>query len=149
MADDLTIRPAGIGDCAALTALMLRSSAYGGRYRRIIENYPVTAAMVKGNEVWVAERNGDLVGFYRLDLANADLDLMFVDDSVRGEGIGCAIFRHMAEFAAKSGLDHVQIVAHPPAADFYRRMGSVDIGVSKAKSDDGWDRPILRLPIAQ
>ena len=145
----LSIRRARPEDCSALTALMLRSSAYGGRYRTMIENYPVTPAMVQKNEVWAAEHDGELVAFYRLDLANADLDLMFVDDSVRGTGIGRLIFQHMRDFAASSGLSAVQIVAHPPAADFYRRMGAVDVGVWTAKSADGWDRPILKLTVGR
>ena len=63
-------------------------------------------------------------------------------------GIGRAIFDHMKCFAATNAVREVQIVAHPPAADFYRRMGAIDAGVSKAVSEDGWDRPILKLAIA-
>jgi GNAT superfamily N-acetyltransferase len=144
---NVLIRPAKVQDCEALTDLMLRSSAYDGRYRRMIENYPVTPAMIGRNEVWTAELHRRIVGFYRLDVANADLDLMFVDDSVQGRGVGAALFEHMKSVARTSGLGQVQIVAHPPAADFYRRMGAVDVGVSKAPTTEGWDRPILKLAI--
>ena len=145
--DRLHIREARAEDCEALTALMLRSRAYDGCYRRIIEKYPVTPEMTAKGEVWVFESGRSLLGFYRLDRQRADLDLMFVDDAVQGTGLGRAIFNHMKAFAAENGLREVEIVAHPPAADFYRRMGAVDIGTSKAKSPDGWDRPILRLTI--
>jgi|SRR5690348_5608382 len=145
----VSIRIAELGDCDALTALMLRSSAYEGRYRRMIENYPVTPAMVESGEVWVAEWNGAPVGFYRLDVANADLDLMFVDDAAQGHGVGRRFFEHLRGFAMTKGLTQIQIVAHPPAADFYRRMGAVDIGISSAKEAVGWDRPILRLTVTQ
>jgi GNAT superfamily N-acetyltransferase len=144
----ISVRRANSGDCAALTALMLRSSAYQGRYRKMIENYPVTPAMVAAGEVWVAQVGDELAGFYRLDLDRADLDLMFVDDKVRGTGIGRAIFDHMKSFAAASGLREVQIVAHPPSVEFYRRMGAVDVGVIRAKRSDRWDRPVLRLTIS-
>ena len=147
--EDLSIRLATAEDCEALTALMLRSKAYEGQYRRMIENYPVAPAMVAKDEVWAVEKGGELVGFYRLDLENADLDLMFVDDAAQGGGLGRAIFDHMKAFAARSGLSQVRIVAHPPAADFYRRMGAADVGVSSAKTPDGWDRPILKLAIDQ
>ena len=139
------IRMAQADDCDALTALMLRSTAYEGRYRRMIENYPVTPTMVERNEVWIAQQEGKIVAFYRLDIPNADLDLMFVDDDGQGSGIGRAIFEHMKTFAASRGLSEIQIVAHPPAADFYRRMGAIDVGVHKARDADSWDRPILRL----
>src|SRR3954471_6421565 len=148
-ADNLTIRQGDVADCDVLTALMLRSRAYTGRYRRMIEAYPVTPAMVHKNEVWVAERHRQPIGFYRLDVANADLDLMFVDDAVQGAGIGRTIFMHMQGFAAKCGLGRVRIVAHPPAVEFYRRMGAIDVGVSKAAHADGWVRPILELRIGQ
>ena len=139
------IRLARTDDCAGLTALMLRSRAYQGRYRRIIETYPVTPAMVTSKEVWVVEEAGEIVAFYRLDLRNADLDLMFVDDDAQGSGIGRTIFEHMKSFAARRGLGEIQIVAHPPAAEFYRRMGAVDVAIHKASDADGWDRPILKV----
>ena len=145
--DALGIREARTEDCEALTALMLRSRAYDGRYRRIIENYPVTREMTEKGEVWVCESGGSIVGFYRLNRQEADLDLMFIDDAAQGSGLGRAIFEHMMSFAAESGLSEVQIVAHPPAADFYRRMGAVDVGISKASAPAGWDRPILKLPL--
>ena len=144
----LTVRVAEVEECQALTALMLRSSAYGGRYRSMIENYPVTDTMIGNGEVWVAEQEGRIVAFYRLDIANADLDLMFVEDSEQGKGLGRQVFAHLKAFAASCGIEHVTIVAHPPAADFYRRLGAIDVGMSKAKSTDRWDRPILRLATA-
>ena len=143
--DGPILRRAELGDCQALTALMLRSRAYNGRYREMVENYPVTETMVGNGEVWLAEREQRIVAFYRLDIGNADLDLMFVDDSEQGKGIGRLIFAHLKSFAASCGIGHVTIVAHPPAADFYRRMGAVDVGVSRAKSANRWDRPILQL----
>ena len=143
----LAIRSAEETDCERLTELMLRSAAYRGRYHSIITDYPVTAEMVRNGEVWIAERNGVIVGFYRLDVTNADLDLMFVDDRHQGGGVGRIIFDHMKTFAASQGLNEVKIVAHPPAADFYRRVGAVDVGIMRAKSADGWDRPILKLDL--
>ena len=146
--DGPILRRAEPGDCEALTALMLRSRAYHGRYRTMIENYPVTESMVGKGEVWLAEKDGRIVAFYRLDLASSELDLMFVDDREQGRGLGRLLFAHLKAFASSCGLEQVTIVAHPPAADFYRRLGAIDIGVSRAKTADRWDRPILRLATA-
>ena len=143
--DPWVIREAVAEDCHTLTDLMLRSSAYQGRYQAIVADYPVTRAMVERGGIFVAERAGKAVGFYRLDFANADLDLMFVADEVQGMGIGQALLDHMRSFAASQGLPTVTIVAHPPAADFYRRMGAVDTGISKSKRGNGWDRAILKI----
>ncbi len=144
----LSIRLARVEDCEVLTALMLRSSAYRGRYRSMIVNYPVTEEMVRAKEVWAAERDGVIVGFYRLDVANADLDLMFVSDEAQGSGVGRKLFEHMKALAAAQGLSAVRIVAHPPAADFYRRMGALHVGVNRAANDRGWDRPLMTLPVS-
>lgn len=146
--DRLQIRRADNAECDRLTALMLRSNAYQGRYRRMIENYPVTEAMIAAGEVWAAELEGEIVGFYRLDAANADLDLMFVDDKAQGVSVGRSLIAHLRARAAELGLDDVRIVSHPPAADFYRRMGAVDVGTDHAQSPEHWDRPILKLATA-
>ncbi len=147
--DEPIFRQATAADCAALTALMLRSRAYEGRYRSMIERYPVSPEMVRRGEVWICELRAEIVGFYRLNIAEADLDLMFVDNRAQGQGIGKKLFDHMKSFAASNGLSDVGIVAHPPAANFYRRMGANDAGVSKAKSPDGWDRPMLKLAVSR
>ena len=147
--DEVQIGGARAEDCDALTAMMLRSRAYDGHYRRIVENYPVTREMIAKDEVRVCECAGSIAGFYRLNREEADLDLMFVDDSAQGNGLGHAIFEHMKTFATESGLSEIQIVAHPPAADFYRRIGAIDVGVSEATSPGGWDRPILKLALAR
>ena len=144
---EIAIREASEGDCKALTELMLRSRAYQGRYHSIIADYPVTPAMAREGGLWLVKRDAMIVGFYRLDLANAELDLMFVDDAAQGSGIGKSLIAHLRNFAAKRGLAAVRIVSHPPSVDFYRRMGAVDVGISKAKSADGWDRPILELTV--
>ena len=141
------IRPAQESDCAALTELMMRSNAYEGRYRSIIANYPVTPAMVRTGETWVIEHEGEIAGFYRLDIAGAELDLMFVDDRRQGSGVGRMLFEHMLAVAAENGLTVVKIVSHPPTVEFYRRMGATEIGVSRAKQPDGWDRPVLQLAV--
>ena len=145
---DTVIREARDADCDALTALMLRSRAYQGRYHAIIAAYPVTSEMVAAGGVWLVEESGSLAGFYRLDIASAELDLMFVDDAFQGGGIGRMLIEHARSLSASNGLHHIRIVSHPPAVDFYRRMGAVDVGTSKATSAGGWDRPILQLAVA-
>lgn len=145
---EIAIRQALAEDRATLTALMLGSSAYQGRYRAMIENYPVTADMVDRGEVWIAESDGETLGFYRLDLAKSDLDLMFVADRAQGLGVGRLLFEHMKQFAARAGLPAIGIIAHPPAADFYRKMGAIETGVRKASGPQWWDRTTFSVRLA-
>lgn len=113
----------------------------------MIEHYPVTPKMVEKGEVWVAEAKGRILGFYRLDFENSDLDLMFVEDNAQGLGVGRTMFIHMADLAASRGLSEIRIVAHPPAANFYRGMGAVDCGVTEPTARTPWRRPILRFAV--
>jgi N-acetylglutamate synthase-like GNAT family acetyltransferase len=147
---DLVIRRASVSDAAALTQLMHTSSAYKGDYARILEGYGVTPEQIADDAVYLAERAGRLVGFYSLiPGASPELDLMFVTDTMQGTGVGRRLFEHMQAKAAELGITNVKIVSHPPAVDFYQRMGAVRVGAKSPSSRITWERPILDLPICR
>ncbi|WP_082306507.1 GNAT family N-acetyltransferase [Mizugakiibacter sediminis] len=141
----LRIRPARAGDCAALTALVRGSSAYAGRYRRIVEAVTITPEQLARDALRVGECGGRLAGFYSLVCrdADAELDYLFVDDALQGAGIGAALFRHMLGEAAARGFRAVTIVAHPPARGFYERMGARVCGEKAPAGRVTWTRPVL------
>jgi GNAT superfamily N-acetyltransferase len=145
-----SICAANASDLPAINTLMHASRAYRGEYYKIIENYFVTPDYLAKNKVFLVERNGALLGFYSLVVDGiADLDLMFVSDDVQGSGVGRALFDHMKTTARQSGYDAVQIGAHPPAVGFYERMGAVRCGVSPPIHGVTWERPLLKLAIAE
>jgi GNAT superfamily N-acetyltransferase len=147
---DLVIRAAQAGDLVGINALMHNSGAYRGEYYKIIENYFVTAETLAANEVFVAERDGLLMGFYSLIVdEEPDLDLMFVSDAAQGKGVGRALFDHMKAASRKRGIRCVRIGSHPPAAAFYERMGAVRCGVSPPLPNVTWERPLFKLDIAE
>ena len=83
----ITIRPAISNDVEALTELMHGSAAYRGSYASILNGCAVTSAQVEKDIFHVAERDGELCGFYSLTLeGQPELDLMFVADSTQGIG---------------------------------------------------------------
>ena len=127
-------------DIGTLTTLMLASRAYAGVYHAIIADYPVTPTLIEAGVTRVAESDVGITGFYRLDAANSELDVMFVADSVLSTGLGRVLFDDMIAPARVAGLRSVRIVAHPPAADFYRRMGARDIGMIAPAGRAKWDR---------
>ena len=153
MADAMlfSIRAATADDLPKINALMHGSSAYRGEYRTIIEGTAVSETYLADNEVFVADRNGDVLGFYGLLVANepADLDLMFVSDNEQGSGIGRALFEHMKDAARRCGHTTVVIGAHPPAVPFYERMGAVRCGVSPPLPRVTWERPLLKLELLE
>lgn len=150
MADAFAIRAAEPSDLRAMNALMHGSRAYQGEYYRIIENYFVTEDTLAHNAVYIAERNGALLGFYSLVIeGDADLDLMFVSDAAQGTGVGRALFEHMKSCAREHGFGTVSIGSHPPSVGFYERMGAVRCGMSEPLPHVSWERPLLKLNVME
>jgi GNAT superfamily N-acetyltransferase len=150
MAEGLSIRCAEPADLRAMNALMHGSRAYQGAYYRIIEDYFVTQDTLDHNAVFVAERDGALLGFYSLIVeGEADLDLMFVSDSAQGLGVGRALFDHMKRSAREHGFEAVSIGSHPPSVGFYERMGAARRGVSPPTPRVSWERPLLTLNVME
>jgi GNAT superfamily N-acetyltransferase len=145
-----TIRAAEPRDLPALNALMHASRAYQGAYYRIIENYFVTPEHLTANKIFLAERDGDLLGFYSLIVeGEPELDLMFVDDMAQGTGAGRALFDHMKRTARQNGCASVLIGSHPPSVSFYERMGAVRCGTRPPQGLVTWERPLLKLQIVE
>ena len=143
----ITIRRAAATDHAAINAIVQGSSAYGGVYRAILDGYEVTARQIVETETWLAEEEAPL-GFYSLVLdAQAELDLMFVSDAAQGRGVGRVLFDHMRGVAKAHGGANVKIVSHPPALNFYRRMGAIEVGFAYPQDRVSWARPVLLLPL--
>lgn len=134
-------------DAHRLTALMQASSAYRGPYAAIIAGYQVRADYIARHEVFVAvDEARNLLGFYALLTEPPELDLAFVADDVRGQGVGRRLIEHMMGQARQAGATHVRVVSHPPAEDFYLRMGAERVGtVRPAPPRITWERPELRF----
>ena len=128
---------------------MQGSRAYEGEYHRILDGYALGDEQLAHDRVFVAEADGDILGFYSLIVGDEpELDLMFVSDAAQGTGGGRVLFEHMRETAKGEGMRTVLIVSHPPSVGFYERMGAVRIGDKPPSGRIGWSRPMLRLDIA-
>lgn len=147
----MAIRLAGPADTPALRRMMATSNGY---------QRPVARAMIErfaggwsvpgaGHEIWLLEKSGQAAGFYQLIPHGRDqeLDLFFTADAFQGQGVGRRLFEHMLERARALSAETVVIVSNPEAADFYRRMGAVDIGVDPPGREITWARPKLARPL--
>ncbi|MET9497548.1 GNAT family N-acetyltransferase [Streptomyces sp. NPDC006552] len=146
----VTVRRAVAGDARKLTRLVRGSRAYEGPYAPMVAAYRVGPDYIEAHHVFVAAdiADGRVLGFYALLLAPPELDLMFVANDAQGRGIGRLLVAHMRAQAAAAGLDHVRVVAHPPAEGFYRSMGAVRTGTAAAQPPAvAWDRPELVFPL--
>ncbi|MEU0331816.1 GNAT family N-acetyltransferase [Streptomyces sp. NPDC006193] len=150
----ITIRRAVARDARRLTRLVRGSSAYDGQYAAAVAGYRVGPDYLEAHRAFVAvgadEQGGPVLGFYSLVLAAPpELDLLFVADDAQGRGIGRRLVEHMRSEARAAGLDRVKVVSHPPAEDFYHRVGAVRTGTARANPPAvPWDRPTFEFRIA-
>ena len=145
------IRRARPEDRAALVALMEASNGYEApAARAMIAAFTPRWAFDETDEVWLDEEVSEVLGFHQLiphDGPTWELDLFFTANAAQGKGVGRRLFDHMAQRARALGATAVVISSNPKAADFYRRMGAVDIGVSPPVGEITWERPKFRLDL--
>lgn len=146
----MKIRRATEQDAEGLTALVQESSAYQGQYATVISGYRVTPDYIDRHQVFAAVgTTGRLLGFYALVVESAELDLAFVSDDAQGMGVGRLLVEHMIDRAGRAGLTQVRVVSHPPAEQFYRRLGAEPVGtVPPSPPKVTWARPELRFSVA-
>lgn len=135
-----------------LTRIALEAKRHWGYPEHWIKHWEadltVSADFIRDNEVYVAEREGEVRGFYALCVSGkkAELDHMWVAPESIGTGIGKELFLDAMDRAATLEVREIEISADPNAAGFYERMGASQIGESDA-SMDGQVRKLPRLRI--
>jgi N-acetylglutamate synthase-like GNAT family acetyltransferase len=108
----------------------------------------ISPDFISNNEVYVAEREGEIIGFYALVVRNrkAELEHMWVAPKHIGTGVGKELFIHAMQIAAGENVSEVEISADPNAEGFYKRMGTSRIGEDSSEID-GQPRMLSRLTV--
>ncbi|MGA9770689.1 MAG: GNAT family N-acetyltransferase [Blastocatellia bacterium] len=90
----------------------------------------ITPEFINDNEVYAAEVESELAGFYGLIQMEGKVQLehMWVDPEYIGSGIGKRLFDHAIKTAASLGAASMEIESDPNAEGFYKRMGARRIG---------------------
>jgi ribosomal protein S18 acetylase RimI-like enzyme len=141
MSDELTIRRATSADLPAIVR-MLANDPLGKTRERYAEPLPEVYVQAfaeveaqKGNEILVAEAEGQVIGclqltmipgLSRLGMLRAQIESVRVDESRRGEKIGEKLFLDAIERARRAGCGLVQLTtdaSRPDARRFYERLG--------------------------
>src|SRR5882672_10233897 len=152
MMPNLNIRKAETEDAATLTRIAHDAKRHWGYPEHWIAHWQddltISPDFVAANQVYVAEREGELLGFYALILKNdkAELDHMWVAPAHIGSGVGKELFLHAMQTAAMNSIAAVEILSDPNAAGFYRKMGAHQIGETTSEID-GRSRTLPRLTI--
>jgi len=140
--DDVTLRPATIGDAAPIAGLLTQlgypttPSNMEKRLGRLLSHPDYTT--------FVAASSGEIVGLVGAYLGHAlEFDVRYgrftglvVDTRWRGRGLGKALMRHVEEWLKGQGVSHVTLTSgnhRVEAHAFYKASGYEATGVRFAK----------------
>lgn len=150
--EPLQIRPALPSEAATISELAVRSKAHWGYDEAFLaacrDELATTAAECDGTHVQIAERDGAVVGYYKLAADGStigELADLFVDPPAIGTGVGGQLLRHAVEVARTLHLEVLTIDADPNAESFYRHAGAVRVGSVPSGSVAGRELPRLEL----
>jgi GNAT superfamily N-acetyltransferase len=124
----LRIRPALVEEWALLEDLQRRASLERSPYRDELIANPDAIALpfeqIERGEVAVAELDGRIAGFAVVVEADgkAELDGLFVEPELWGQGVGSALVADAVHLARRRGLT-LTVVANPEARQFYEKCG--------------------------
>lgn len=123
-ADALILRTAYPDEIEDLEALQRRASLELAEYREQLQANPdaihLPPAQVANGQVLVAEVNGEVAGFAAV--VGGELDGLFVEPDLWGQGIGRALVDAATHEARKRGLT-LKVIAAPGARRFYESCG--------------------------
>jgi N-acetylglutamate synthase-like GNAT family acetyltransferase len=144
------IRKATTEDAVALTRIAHDAKRHWGYpehwIKRWQDDLTITPDYVVANQVYVAESESDLLGFYALIMRKekAELDHIWVMPAHIGTGVGKALFLHAMHIAAGERVSEVEILSDPNAEGFYRKMGAYRTGEAISEID-GDERVLPRF----
>jgi GNAT superfamily N-acetyltransferase len=151
-AQTLKIRKATTEEAATLTTIAHDAKRYWGYPEHWIKHWQddltISPEFIAANQVYVAEGEGELLGFYALIIRKdkAELDHLWVAPAHIGTGVGKELFIHAMQHAARRDISPVEILSDPNAEGFYRKMGAHRIGETVSEID-GQPRALPRLTV--
>ena len=161
----MRIRKASTEDAGTLTTIAHDAKRHWGYPEHWIQHWQddltISPDFVAANQVYVAESEGEVLGFYALIVRagfpagqpgwgarpdKAELDHLWVAPAHIGTGVGKELFIHAMQTAAGQHISTVEILSDPNAAGFYRKMCAhhIDEIVSEI---DGEPRALPRLTV--
>lgn len=149
----LTFRRAAPDDSRRLTELTFASKAHWGYDQAFMERarpeLMVTREYLDANECWVADSDGQVIGWFSLvDVPGSLLlDNFFLLPGHIGSGLGRQMWEQAVTRAAERGADRLTLESDPNAAGFYERMGARPTGSVTAPST-GRELPVYEVMLA-
>jgi GNAT superfamily N-acetyltransferase len=150
------IEEAKVDDAEYLTRLAFASKRHWGYDDAFMERcrseLTVPASHLEDRPAYVARCADRILGFYTLVAAAGaacmELDMLFVEPTSIGDGVGGALMRHAVNVARDLGASTLRIIADPFAAPFYEHFGARLIGASTSPST-GRSLPIYEMSLGE
>jgi ribosomal protein S18 acetylase RimI-like enzyme len=126
----MVIRRATGDDADALTDLAHRAKAHWGYPASWMREWDPQLTIIPGyleaHDVWVAERDGAIVGMCALEDRGPrwNLEHVWVEPAAHGVGIGRALVTEALAEARRRQAEVVELLADPYASGFYERLGA-------------------------
>ncbi|MDQ3666601.1 MAG: GNAT family N-acetyltransferase [Acidobacteriota bacterium] len=112
----MRIRLALSNEAAALTQIAHDAKRHWGYPDHWIkhwqEDLTISSDFISNNQVYVAEREGEIIGFYALAVGDqkAELEHMWVAPKHIGTGAGKELFIHAMQIAAGENIAEVEVI---------------------------------------
>lgn len=148
----MIIRPAAKSEAGRLSEIAHDAKRHWGYpdhwIRHWQDDLTISPDYVLSNPVYVAEREGELLGFYALVVRDdkAVLDHLWVSPKHIGAGVGKELFIHAMQSAARRNISNVEVSSDPNAEGFYQKMGAHRVGETVSEID-GQPRTLPHLAI--
>lgn len=152
VSEAMQIRKAVTEDSAALTKIANDAKRHWGYPEHWLQHWQddltISDDFIASTDVYVAESEGNVLGFYALIIREdkAELDHLWVSPPHIGTGVGKQLFLHAMQQAAKENVSTVEILSDPNAEGFYRKQGAHRIG-EVVSEIDGEPRILPRLTV--
>lgn len=136
----IALRPALLPDHPVLESLQARASLNNPGDRDALLQHPdaidVPLGQIAGGHVFVAERDGAIVGFAAVlprEDGAAELDALFVEPALWRTGIGTALIEHGIALAKVRRASVLHVIGNPHAEAFYKSHGFERKGTFKTR----------------
>jgi GNAT superfamily N-acetyltransferase len=148
------VRPARIGEAAALSELCFRSKQVWGYDDDFMafcrEPLRVKPEEIAAGDVWLAAAADEsIAGVVALAPAGEpvtlDLDKLFIEPGWIGSGVGRLLLAHAIGEARRRGAARLTILADPNAAAFYERNGACFIRMVPSDAIPGRFVPLYEI----
>jgi GNAT superfamily N-acetyltransferase len=143
----ITIRRAKTNEYARLTQLSWASKQIWAYEEALFDVFKkeitLTPAYIAANDVFVAEENGDIAGYFSITAVTDGfyagkvwvekgfwLEHLFIHPQYIGKGIGRSLVSYAKELCRQKGIQRLRLFGDPHADGFYEKTGAVYFGKS-------------------